>query len=116
MSAFNTVAVEGLCPFCGYADKWTVQFKYGDCWQLAYRIGDKIRWGGNEMGRNVGGRVRTDGIVEKNCAGCNRDYIPAAVYLVDNMITAVELRREPINIDGYYESLDDADGTSFNPM
>jgi hypothetical protein len=106
MGAFNTVTVQGACPFCGHPAEWTVQFKYGNCWQFAYRIGDRLRWGGNKKGRNVGGRVRTDGIVEGRCARCSHDDIQAAVYFVDNVINTVELRREALKIDGYYESLD----------
>jgi len=100
MGAFNTVKAEGDCPFCGYHAEWTVQFKYGNCWQFEYRIGQKIHWGGNKKGRNVGGSVRTDGIVEEAYPNCGREYIDAAVYFLDNVITRVELRREPLRIHG----------------
>jgi hypothetical protein len=106
MSAFNTVTVERACPFCRSLAERTVQFKYGNCWQFANRIGDS-RWGGNKKGRNVGGRVRASGIVEERCSGCHREHIPAAIYFVDNVITDVELRREALTIVGYYVSLGD---------
>ena len=65
MGAFNTVKSVARCPFFKNEQEWIIQFKYGDCWQYEYRIGDKLRWGGNQNGRNVGGNVRTDGIAER---------------------------------------------------
>ncbi|HZS45218.1 MAG TPA: hypothetical protein VFC63_08970 [Blastocatellia bacterium] len=91
MGAFNTVKAELPCPYCGQRQQWTVQFKYGNCWQFEYQIGDKLRWGGNEKGENTAGRVRTDGLAEESCKGCSRDFINAAVYFSDNIIEKVEL-------------------------
>ena len=105
MGAYNTILVELACPFCGHRQEWTVQFKYGNCWQFEYHVGDKIRWGGNKKGTNTGGYVRSAGLAEERCNGCSRDFRDAAVYFMDNVIQRVELLQQPLKIAGYYESL-----------
>jgi hypothetical protein len=53
MSAYNTVVLPGeqKCPHCGAVIRRRVQFKYGDTWQHDYMIGDRIKWGGNDIGK-----------------------------------------------------------------
>lgn len=105
MGAFNTVKSEASCPFCNNKQQWTIQFKYGNCRQYEYRLGDKLRWGGNKKGSNVGGNVRTSGIAEESCKRCCRGSIDAAVYLMDNIIKQVELQKEPLRLQGYFEKI-----------
>ena len=105
MSAFNNVLTQSCCPFCNHNQKWSVQFKYGDCWQFDYKIGDVLRWGGNDYGENVGGNVRTEGIASESCESCGKDFIYAAVYFRDNRITKIELLREPLELQMDYEVL-----------
>lgn len=52
MSAYNEVirAEEEVCPRCGSKIQRPVQFKYGDTWQHRFLIGDRIGWGGNDVG------------------------------------------------------------------
>ncbi len=103
MSAFNTVKTRASCPFCDNSHEWTIQFKYGNCCQYEYRVGNKLRWGGNRKGQNVGGLVRTAGIAEERCKSCGKDYVNAAVYFCDNIIERVELLRRPLQLKDYYE-------------
>ena len=51
-SAYNEVlrAGEEVCPRCESKIDRLVQFKYGDIWQHRFAIGDRIRWGGNDVG------------------------------------------------------------------
>jgi hypothetical protein len=106
MGAFNTISLEASCPFCGSQQQWTIQFKYGNCRQFKYGIGDKLRWGGNRKGSNVGGEVRTGGFAEERCKRCARGSIAAAVYLTDNIIERVDLLKEQLQIPGYFEKID----------
>ena len=52
MSAYNEVVRREAeqCPRCQSQIQRTVQFKYGDTWQYRYVIGDRIKWGGNDIG------------------------------------------------------------------
>ncbi len=51
MSAFNSVRVSMECPACGKVGPRVVQFKFADCWQYEYEVGDIVRWAER---RNVG--------------------------------------------------------------
>src|SRR5262249_30183452 len=106
MGAFNTIKAESACPFCGKTQVWTIQFKYGNCWQFEYKIGDKLRWGGNKKGRKVNGNIRTEGIAEGSCINCSRNFINAAVYVSDNILQKVEMLQQSLNLEGNYEALD----------
>jgi hypothetical protein len=52
MAAYNEVvrAGEEVCPRCGSKIHRVVQFKYGDTWQHHYAVGDRLDWGGNDVG------------------------------------------------------------------
>jgi len=54
MGAFNTVRATLACPACGKVGEFEIQFEY--------RIGDALRWGGNQVGRPGAGRVRVEGL------------------------------------------------------
>jgi hypothetical protein len=73
MSAYNTVVlpVGEVCPRCGSLIKRRVQFKYGDTWQLEYAVGDRISWGGNDVGVPAT-LVKVLGYPE-NCPVCGYD-------------------------------------------
>lgn len=73
MSAYNTVtmAAEELCPRCGSLVRRRIQFKYGDTRQHDYAIGDRIRWGGNDVGHRAS-LVRVLGYPE-DCPVCGYD-------------------------------------------
>jgi hypothetical protein len=52
MSAYNTVVMPRpqSCSHCGSEIRPWVQFKYGDTRQHDYMIGDRVDWGGNDVG------------------------------------------------------------------
>ncbi len=89
MSAFNTLEVGARCPVCRKLGPFEVQFKYGDTWQHEYRVGDEIRWGGNDYGKRSAGTVRIEG-VGGPCSNCSADDLSFAVTIVDNRIVSVE--------------------------
>jgi hypothetical protein len=47
-----------------------VQFKYGNTWQLHYKVGEELQWGGNDVGEQGRSDVVVDGIVETQCSNC----------------------------------------------
>jgi len=74
MSAFNILRAKIKCPNCNVEYTGYLQFKFGDTWLLEYNIGDKIKWGGNDIGRPGLAEVRVYGILEDNtCPNCRKN-------------------------------------------
>jgi predicted RNA-binding Zn-ribbon protein involved in translation (DUF1610 family) len=103
MGSFNILIVEIACPNCGVKPQVRIQFKFGNTWQLQYKIGDTISWGGNDIGKPNLIKVKAYGIVESTtCPSCNENSIPEEydVFINDNVIINVT----PIgNINDYLE-------------
>ena len=76
MGAFNELIIEGPEP-------GRVQFKYATCWQLEYRLGDRISWDGIARAETADGIVIIPGI------GCRREDDEFRYY-------AIELDRDVI--------------------
>ena len=73
MSAFNTV----YFTFMAATEKKVtigVQFKFGECCQYDYQIGDTIRWGGNDVGNPGIKHVVVDGCLDASCQYVPEDY------------------------------------------
>jgi hypothetical protein len=51
MGAFNILVIQIQCKVCQHLLKGNLQFKFGDTWQHQYLIGDKIKWGKNDIGK-----------------------------------------------------------------
>jgi hypothetical protein len=86
MSAFNTVWVTATCSNCGESDRQDVQFKFGDCYQHEYAVGDRLDWGGNDRGKPGLGRVLVPGAFM--CRSCRSltDFVVTVEH--DVIITA----------------------------
>lgn len=48
MGTYNNLLTTVTCPNCGKEGTFTIQFRHGDCWIYNYKIGDQIKWGGND--------------------------------------------------------------------
>jgi hypothetical protein len=90
MSAFNVVSVEQTCPSCQNRVSVRIQFKYGDTWQNEYRLGDRIRWGGNDTGAPGRRRVVLDGAGER-CPKCGYSDWDFYVFLQDDVLSSVKV-------------------------
>ena len=79
MSAYNEVVRPGLevCPRCKSEIERVVQFKYGDTWQHRYMIGDRIEWGGNDVGEPGHELIVTIGYPD-GCPVCG--HVPDQTY------------------------------------
>lgn len=88
MSAFNTVEAAVACPICGAYHHFEVQFKFGDTWQHRYRVGDMLRWGGNDVGERVVNEVIVEGIGGP-CPSCCTEFLDFDVVIVDNRVAEV---------------------------
>ena len=88
MGMFNTVEVATVCPSCKNEVNLKVQFSYGDVWQHKYRIGDYIKWGGNNVGTPGHRKVVTEGVEACSICDAELDY---EVWLEKDKIVAVKL-------------------------
>lgn len=89
MGAFNTVVASVCCPSCGRDAELEIQFKYGSTWQYRYRIGDRLRWGGNDIGSPGYKRVRVEGIGGP-CSHCGARYLDFDVVVENDFFVKVE--------------------------
>jgi hypothetical protein len=71
MSAFNRLALpnQERCPRCGSTITRWLQFKYGRTAQDDYKIGDRLRWGANDIGQAGHKRVLVNAYPEA-CPVC----------------------------------------------
>jgi len=105
MGLFNTLLDHTeACPFCGCVQVWNVQFKYANCWQYEYRIGDTLKWGGNESGINTNGKVVIEGIAENDCLNCHAEEVYAEIFVEENKLKSVRLLSSPLPLEENYLS------------
>ena len=88
MSAFNSLKSEITCPTCGRAGTFDIQFKYGETWQHQYMIGDRLHWGGNEVGTPGVSEVQVQGLGGP-CPICGADFQQFSVIIRNDKIVAV---------------------------
>jgi hypothetical protein len=71
MGAYNSLIVDIKYNNCNRLYKVKVQFKFGDAWQFEYLVGDRIAWGGNDIGQQDLPMVKVYGVVESTiCPYC----------------------------------------------
>lgn len=101
MGSYNILFTEVTCPNCGAKFKVQIQYKYGNTWQLHYKVGDTITWGGNDKGRPGLTKVKVYGIAESiTCSDCGKNSIPEEydVFINNDVITSIAPMN---NIDDY---------------
>jgi len=75
MGAYNVLVID-RCGNCQSNIEVSIQFKYGDVWQYEYKIGDVLKWGGNDVGIKDARKVVVDGIATPcNICGKELDYV-----------------------------------------
>jgi len=103
MSAFNLVRSETICPACGQRGVFEVHFKYGRTWQLSYKLGDALTWGGNDIGLPSARKVAVEAIGEK-CPSCGHDMLEFDLIVENNVLKeliGVGVSRESESDVGY---------------
>jgi len=112
MSSFNILIAEIPCPDCNRPHEARIQFKFGNTWQLQYRIGDTIKWGGNDIGSPDLKKVKVYGIIESmTCPFCNRNNIAEEydIFIKENVIinvSTIESIKDYLNGNGEYVALE----------
>ncbi len=89
MGAFNVVTGQVSCPSCGRTSEFDVQFKFGDTWQHSYRVGEKLRWGGNDIGEAGCELVIVEGIGGP-CPYCHADHLDFEVVVENDVLTTIK--------------------------
>jgi len=104
MGAFNEVLGKLPCPQCLNLVEIEIQFKYGSVFQHKYKLGEKLIWGGNDVGMPDRARVVLDGEGSK-CSSCgyDRDW-PVYVYLDNDVITSVTVATGVYDFASVHES------------
>ena len=73
MGSFNVLTTTVKCSNCKNIYQGRIQFRYGNTWQIEYRIGDKLEWGGNQIGNPNEKKVKAYGILESElCPACGK--------------------------------------------
>jgi len=91
VSAYNTTSASLRCPRCASLAAVKVQFKFGNTWQHEYSLGDRLQWGGNDIGVQGKHHVVVDGIVEESCPNCGYDdEWKVYVHIENDRIARVE--------------------------
>jgi hypothetical protein len=87
VGAYNIVLVPWEDAKSGRKLTLRVQFKFGDTWQFEYRVGDRIRWGGNDIGPRDAKYVVVDGALEGDPPeDVSEDF---EIYIEDSVIKRV---------------------------
>jgi hypothetical protein len=89
MAAYNTLRAVAPCPNCGVSIEVEIQFRYGNVWQQEYKIGDVLRWGGNDVGVPGQNLVRVEGIAGP-CPHCGTSDLEYDIVIEKDVIRAVE--------------------------
>jgi hypothetical protein len=106
MSAYSTVVLprQTNCPHCGSGIRPRIQFKYGDTQQHDYSVGDRIKWGGNDIGKPA--RLVTALGYPEDCPVCGKELGGVFDVIVrDGVITDV--------IPGQTQPYIDADNANY---
>ncbi len=68
---YNILQEKIACSSCQEKNVVDIQFSFGDTWLFRYKIGDKIRWGGNDKGIPNLSLVKVYGMAENAiCSFC----------------------------------------------
>ena len=89
MSAFNELKAVVRCPNCYYLAEHVIQYKYGTTYQLEYELGDKIDWGGNQIGVPGLERVLVAGCGPTSCPNCTDRGLDFIIVIEDDRVVDV---------------------------
>lgn len=93
MGFFNDLVTDIQCSNCNNFYQARIQYKFGATRQLEYRLGDKIIWGYNEVGKPDISKVKVYGILgNDDCPICHKrnQNEEFDIYLEKDVITKVD--------------------------
>ena len=89
MSAYNTVGFSWENPKTKEMHNVLIQFKYGEVWQHAYKVGDALLWGNNDIGNPSAKKVVVEGVLEGDKLS-NEMPEDFEIYIIDNKIESIK--------------------------
>jgi len=92
LGLFNTVGSNLACVHCGAVSSYKVQFKYGNCYQYEYEIGDEIEWSGDDSSYDWGDPNQVAVVVEGvggPCPNCREEFLNFDVFTQNGIIRDV---------------------------
>lgn len=105
MGAYNTLIIDQVCTRCHNQVEVRIQFKYGDTWQYIYRLGDRLKWGGNAIGQPGAKQVVADGAVEVPwCPICQYTFPDYEVCIEDDKIVEARPASGKFDFVGLHKS------------
>lgn len=110
MGAYNILKTEIQCNHCKKLFLGNIQFKFGDTWQNVYSIGEKIKWGGADIGQPGNNKVKVYGILEEQkCPACwlplGYEYDIIIEKDIINLVTPLADLKDYNSEDGNYSLL-----------
>ncbi|SHE85467.1 hypothetical protein [Pedobacter caeni] len=76
MGAYNILKMNINCKYCNATCVVNIQFKFADTWQHQYLIGEKVMWGGADIGIPGLDKVKVYGVSDLDkCPTC-RNLFP----------------------------------------
>ncbi len=98
MGAYNILKVNIECEHCHSEYSTQIQFKFGDTWQHEYKPGDRLCWGGNDVGKPNLKKVKIYGIAEDNdCPLCFHQAVKEYDITVEKDIIKKVMRLSDIS-------------------
>jgi hypothetical protein len=88
MSAFNLLNAVTICPKCDRPLTFEIQFKFGDVWQHEYKVGDRLKWGGNAVGNPSPSEVHVQGLGGP-CPSCGVNFQLFSIIVKNGQIVDV---------------------------
>lgn len=104
MGAYNTVRVDQVCPSCNNLVEVRIQFKYGDTWQYIYQLGDRLKWGGNSIGKPGAQQVVADGAAEEPCPICKYAWPDYEIWIENDKIVDIRTASSKFDFASLHES------------
>jgi len=102
MPKYNTLLVESNCTYCHEKITLKIEFQYGEIWDYIYFVGDKIKWGEENIGEPGKKSVVLDGVADA-CENCEEaaDYL---IFLENDIIKFTRLNmgeHSLFNVDSF---------------
>jgi len=109
MGIINILTANISCPNCKEQSDFKIQFRYGETWNYEYKLGDVLKWGGNEVGKKGVKKVAVEGIGGP-CPKCGTRFLNFEIEIkndrIDN-VKGLDHEKEYPSKEGYYEIIEE---------